>query len=522
MGKNNCRTDFREVAMTFRTLSAIAAIWLTTQWVPTALADAEPKSGTGQEPGAEDPKQNPREFLFEVVTKDGKPVPGAVVIPWGVITNFGTFILDEKRISSAKTDKKGIIRIVFPKNPAGFVVKGDDNTGRLLRDLDQGILSRVALKIEHPDHPIWSEYIPVQARTITLENSVTVQVRAHSIDNARFVRKNLYPVFRSTFFQDFDWTDDNGLLTIRRLDRSGVEAVRWLRVVHVPEDGPVLFSSIVDLKEQSGNPISLRLPLKPGVRVLGRLAENVPRPVKNGHLVGRIVAGEGRDAWNWCATAEIADDGSFVLGSLPADEHLQIVAICDGWVTTSPTKEEVADYVADYGFPDPNYRGPAATCVYSQLYHLNGAQIEPVLPMEPTSGCVVTVIDSAGEPIPDARVAFAPTQFWFNAGSQIVGSGFDYLAKVRAQLASGDRRANLDDFQWNQAYFVRTNRQGMATVANIPPGGRGEPNLARTLRFKISHDKFLAPGDPKDLNRRSAVEILPGESKSITAVMTPK
>ena len=80
------------------------------------------------------------------------------------------------------------------------------------------------------------------------------------------------------------------------------------------------------------------------------------RPVKNGRVVARIVAGHDvQNNWCWEAATEIADDGTFVLQSLPADENLQLIAICDGWVSSNPAEKEITEFEKRWNFgPQPD------------------------------------------------------------------------------------------------------------------------------------------------------------------------
>ena len=106
----------------------------------------------------------------------------------------------------------------------------------------------------------------------------------------------------------------------------------------VSEKGTVWFSDSIDLKQFTSDTIALDLRLKPGTRVVGRLADDVPRPVKNGRVVARIIHGaDSWSNWNWYAKAEIDTDGTFTFDPLPPDENLQMIAICDGWVSCLPT-----------------------------------------------------------------------------------------------------------------------------------------------------------------------------------------
>jgi hypothetical protein len=315
-----------------------------------------------------------------------------------------------------------------------------------------------------------------------------------------------------------DWAEQADVLTIHRVDVDSATASRWLRVVHVPEHGPVLYSELIDLKLRTKNPISLDLALKPGVRVEGRLADSVPRPVENGRLVAAIVTGtDSWTNWVWSATAKIARDGRFVLESMPADENLQLVALCDGWASASPTIQEMAAYGAQNGFSDPNYHGPLQSWVFPRLYRLTGSKIEPVVPMVRTSTCEVTVVDENGQPLADAIVAFSPNQMLYNAGSQLVGAGFDGLTSIRAQLAAG-KHLTEPDFHGGdleKTYMAKTNSRGVAIVTNLPLGGATEVATPTEMTFDVTHDGYANLVGPMNETPKT-VKLMAAQTSHIT------
>ena len=249
-----------------------------------------------------------------------------------------------------------------------------------------------------------------------LSEATTIEVRAHREKNPALLRR-LYPVLSGPVFDTPSWSERDGVLTIRRVDTTGDHLCRWLRIVHVPAPGLPLYSDLIDLRLRAENPIRLDLIMKTGVRVLGHLAEEVPRPVKNGRAVTRILHGPTTwGTWKWEAIAPIQADGSFLLESLPADEHLQLIALCDDWVSPSPTLAEAKTYAKENSFSELEYVGPNSRFVYPRLYQLKRPVIHVTVPMRRTATCEVTVDDGAGKPIPDASVEFWPNQIFFNSG----------------------------------------------------------------------------------------------------------
>jgi len=452
------------------------------------------------------------EYLFHVVTKHGEPVAGAMVRAWAVGAHSGSFLVTDALSPAVKTDADGLARIAFVGN-----ARDPETRGFQVAKKKWGIRS-IALRVDHPEHPIWTGYVEIRGiRRITLSESTTIEVRAHrEHDQGRLTR--LFPVLSGSLMIGADWSARGDVLTIHRIDVDSATASRWLRVVHVPEHGPVLYSELIDLKLRTGNPISLDLALKPGVRVEGRVADSVPRPVTNGRLVAAIVIGtDSWTNWVWSATAKIARDGRFVVESMPADENLQLVALCDGWASASPTVQEMADYSAKHGFSDANFHGPLQTWVFPRLYRLQGPKIEPVVPMVRTSTCEVTVVDENGQPLADASVVFSPNQMLYNAGAQIVGAGVDGLTSIRAQLASG-KHLTEPDFQGGgleKTYMAKTNSRGVAIVTNLPLGGGTEVATPTAMTFDVTHDGYANLAGPMNETPVSA-KLMAAETSRIT------
>lgn len=477
----------------------------------TTAAAADEKAST--QPDAIPLAAAARELTLHVVDTRRKPVAGAKVIPWAVSSGSGSFSINDKQSWSIKTDAQGVARIVLP-------LKGNDPEARSLQEAARAGIRAIALLVDHPDHPLWSAYVDSGwDRRITLLESTTVEVRAHR-QNEQGALRRLFPVLTGSLYSGADWSEHGGVLTIRRVDLDGDEATRWLRIVHVPETGPAWFSDLIDLRRVN-YPFRLDLALKPGVRVEGSLDERVPRPVKNGRIVAEII--DGTDSWShwtWLASAKIDPDGKFVLESLPAEENLQLIALCDGWVSSSPTAAEVSAYTAEHGPKELNlnYRGREAIFVWPRLFRLKGPAITALMPMHRTADCEMTVVDEAHRPLRDATVSFSPNQAFFNSGSTILGTGIDALGLMRSQIATGKHALIFDWRDWRpfaNVYSAKTNERGNAFVRNLPLPGSNEPTAPVATSFSVSHSAYasraseLRPPDTK-------VKLLPGGTAHVT------
>jgi hypothetical protein len=429
--------------------------------------------------------EKPYELTFHVVTTGRKPVAGARIVPWAVGVGSGSFGLRDNLFAPILTDSEGAARVILPTD------RKDPEVERLLRAVKGGLRS-IALRVDHPDHPTWSAYLDIGGdHRVTLSEAATVEIRAHR-RNESGVLQRLVPVVSHMLYSGSDWSEKDGVLTFRRVEMNSAKATRWLRVVHVPEKGPAWFSNLLDLRFKVKE-VRLNLAMEPSVRVEGSLDPHVPRPVKRGRIVAQVI--HGSDVWthwNWAATADIAADGTFVIESLPPDEDLQLIAVCDGWVSNSPTANEVQAYADKHGLSELRYTGPDSTFVYPNLYRLEGSILRPIVSMQRTADCEVTVIDDAGRPLPDATVSFWPNQAFFIGGSQILGTGFDAMKILRSQIGGRKAKPDIDWRQFSKHYAAKTNERGIALIHNLPVPGAGEPARPGSADFSASHETYAS------------------------------
>jgi hypothetical protein len=314
---------------------------------------------------------------------------------------------------------------------------------------------------------------------------------------------------------------------------TSIQPTRWLRIVHLPDEGPAWFSDLIDLVAQKRNPISIDAELKPGVRVEGRLDDSVPRPVKNGHVVGKLADGRIAPENDLCLefAADVAADGTFVFESIPANEPLQLVAVCDGWVSSSPTDDQIVEYcqrwIQGVLFADPRRFGSRFVC--AQMF-LPAEQAEkPTILMQPAAACEVTVQDDQGQPIPGATVSFTATCFFYGPGNSSVGGGVDSVKFIRDALKTGKHQdiyklwvAQLKENRTK--YSATTDASGIALVSTLPAGPTHADPVGRDLTFFVSCNGYQVTANPPLADyppelQPSTVHLKPGQTSRITVRM---
>jgi beta-lactamase regulating signal transducer with metallopeptidase domain/protocatechuate 3,4-dioxygenase beta subunit len=508
----------------WNTMACIAILIFAGSLGLVTLRAADPPKSEGakaadiEKSTAADAPANP-EFLFHVFDSQGNPVVGATVTPWACSSGPGSTGLQPKDIAPVKTDADGLARIVFEMG-------GDKQHRAMMRFLLKEGVKSLAMQVEHPDHPTWSRYIETTGPcTITLVDATTVEVRARRANENALARR-LYPLLAAP---TTDWTEAaDGVMALLRVDLSSDQPTRWLRIVQVPKNGPAWYSDLIDLLQQKGRPIAIETRLKPGVKVAGRLADNVPRPVKGGRVVARIV--DGVDPMNnltFEAAADIAADGTFVLESLPADENLQLIAICDGWVSSNPTEKEITEYEKRWNFGNDLLRSIAYhRC--PRLYRLEGQAIKPVIAMQPTASCEITVLDDNDQPLPGVDVNFWPNQYFSELGSSYAGAGIDRLASIRTELKTGQRQdtilanerlANADEI--SKRYSATTDAHGVAVVQNLDSGNNANDREGKDEMFTAYREGYVAlsnssRNDFPNNQQPSLARLKPGETSHIT------
>ena len=185
-----------------------------------------------------------------------------------------------------------------------------------------------------------------------------------------------------------------------------------------------------------------------------------------------VTSSNRSDDWTWFDVATIAEDGTFAFESLPRGDVVQMISVCDGWVSKTPNEDVYKQVV-------PWLRVPgAASFTLPQPFVLDEKTIDAELEMEPTATCEVTVLDPDGKPLPDAKIAMWPNQAFLGGGSTILGSGISSADSLR--MSEKELRASIEK-QFG-AFHAETNEKGVAVIKNLP----GTPNQG----LAAMHDDF--------------------------------
>ncbi len=403
----------------------------------------------------------------QVLDPDEHPVEGATVKPRGLRTKvqradwWGWRTDRDGDVPQILSNSEGVAEVPYPKY--------------VMEKLETGTLN---LNVTHPDFVQFDADRSVDSNpaTVKLERGFRIAVTAIDADTGQRIKTNVNALVSVPATGKWEQKKSGMLVspTLKKMDCI-------LRVLHFEKGKPTKFSQRIEVKPGERSRVLLKdVKLAIGTRVEGKIDNTVPRPIKNGHVCARVdrdvdSKNRARNSWNWSDKAEINEDGTFVFESLPDDEVLQLIPVCDGWVPDKANKTDVLKY-----FPDEMRQFDLSWGALPQLVKTEGNSVEAVLPMIAARSVEVTVLGPDGKPLADTEIACAPNQYWFNGGSQILGAAF----------SSRDYIVSPEDFAKNwrkqRRYRVVTGENGVAIIKNLP-----NTWIGRSL--SVQHDDYELP-----------------------------
>jgi beta-lactamase regulating signal transducer with metallopeptidase domain len=329
---------------------------------------------------------------------------------------------------------------------------------------------------------------------------------------------------------------------------------RLMRVVTAQENGPFLFSDLIELTEAEAGPDGvLEVVLKPGSRITGRLDDSVPRPISEGYVQLMVVEGPDHalqipkpdlpdnvrdDLWNnrwtWQDSAAVQPDGTFLFESVPSGGLAQIHVVVDGYMSVNPPIEELAATIdAHNAGPESILEGLTDQVASRKMWpHLVPVTAEPVqltVNCRPTASCDFRILDPSGNPVSDASVSFSPNGIFAGGKLFIPGAetfqnaslvhdlfwDVDAFAGLNGQAAKTPRDAiRTKESEWAERSFLRakSDKDGRVQIRNLPGGVREA--------FRVTANGLVLPRSPLfpplDDRRESYVDLVAGETVEAT------
>jgi beta-lactamase regulating signal transducer with metallopeptidase domain len=366
----------------------------------------------------------------------------------------------------------------------------------------------VTVLLKYADYPETRNHVPIVGdRTVRLvmPRGATIRLSGY-LETKDRPSAEIYPLFDN--YKDFsakakESLPNGGMRWIGPI----APGTRYFRLVAFPENGPAWFSEVTTFEAKNGETLDFDLQLRPGLRLEGKFDASVPRPVKHGRICARIYDLPGNNGrLNWTVDAEIAEDGTFLLKSVPHDPQIELTAVCEGFISKS-AKHETS-----------GMKG-----IHIPQSFLLKESMEPItIAMEPSAKCEVLVVDKDNKPLEGVDVRCAATVFFDHGGGRIFALPWDTDA-TRLRPVDTKSKEDLEQAFASQmtalGYRRLTNADGIAVLENL----QGHPETVDVWddHFEIPLGK-VGPKDHEWTGRDLYVELVSGQTSHVTAKVQPK
>lgn len=396
------------------------------------------------------------QMIVKILDPLGNSVAGAKVRPWALGSGGGHGRWDEITYGSPKstmTDVDGRTNIVFPKS---------------IRVFQRQPVNQVSLFVSHPDYCSMNVHVgvptgdPVAAQTVALVEGVRLRIAGVEPGSDQPL-SDCHVMLESTEVADeeFEQQPDGWMQSVPiRKDRQ------WFRVIRTAPGKPVEFSKPQAWDADDPESRNVKVEVRPGVRVMGKISDNVQRPIERGHVVawcGSPVHEEARNhqtrpIW-WIDTVSIDQDGTFEFPSLPAGYMAQFFAFANDSISSQPTNEA---YNTCCKWFAEGMRNRDSFFRYGQILRLSGGKNSITIEMEPAGQVRVKCVDPAGRPVRKVIVSSWPNQYMVGGGSTVFCGRQSTLDRLR--------RNSKPDWTRESPYTVVTDDEGVALIRNLPSG----------------------------------------------------
>jgi hypothetical protein len=387
------------------------------------------------------------------------------------------------------------------------VITNNDGVAAVLypryRDVKEQVRTiAVSLYVDHPDFAFVEDLhidVPLENKSpyeVKLDAGVALEVHP-LIDGKPVDLANVFALWsdgRSWRPETSLQRTSDGVLRIPAI-RPGKNSVL---LVKLDDDRATYFSKITDVELKVGESKRIDLPMHSSLRIEGALSDNVPRPVRRGRIKLETLRPRStvRDGITWFTWVPVLPDGTFVIDGWPADERLQLIALCDGYIATSGKAPDVVERP-----PDPikdSFNRPQVFAAESN------ARIK--VAMIPLVPCAITAVDEDNKAIAGVKVSSWPNVGWWNDGSQI----------YCAPLARGERLLRVREYQ-------------EAIDESVPPPFTGitDEKGFLTLELPTGRERLSVSSEIYELpaflgHRDMRVELTPGKTTEAVLRLQPR
>ncbi len=472
------------------------------------------------------PPTNPRSRIVEVLDEDGQSVVGAEVRLQFMHDEDGGYYVGD--LISQPANEKGIVEIAVPEDAGSVSIT-------VVADGFNAFSERQAA---------------AGSSSIRLKRGRSIHVRA--VDEAGKVLIKAVPLLAGhrvvgrEFVPQEDGTFKSPSVDLKR---------RLMRVVSAQENGPLLFSQLVDVAEEplGANGIH-ELVLKAGSKITGRLDDSVPRPISEGYAELMIVEGPNhqltvpiRDAygeikdadklipWTWEDSVAVQADGTFVFESVPSGGIAQLHVVADGYMSANPSLDILLARIEIPGAtPEESAKALKDQIghfdMWPILFPLDGPNVDAAIPCEPTASCDFRILDPSGNPLLNAAVSFSPNGVFISGKLFLLGS-YDLMSSTLVnalfrdapmssslgpghQISLPENKLRQRMKTWADRSFSgpKSDADGRVKIRNLPGGGRESFNVWAS-GFVLPKSQLFPRDHFPDHDRREAyVNLIAGET----------
>lgn len=392
-------------------------------------------------------KQSLTDLIVELKNDDGEPVEGAAVMVYAMRMEEGG------GHGYWNSEKLGPPTNVISDKYGRAVVKYPARVGSTPRNMTTRLVTFQVSHFDYVQQVVHFDLGPEKAE-VTLKKGCEIKLSAVD-SNGQSVKD--FGVMIAGPYDPAHWVDDPD--TGGRRTGAASDGNWQAMLVKPQDDGVTLFSIVVPLRVRPSQAVRIRnLKLKPGTRVEGKLSNNVPRPIKNGFAITCTAPKPAGDSYSqedpsltWTEWSPINEDGSFVLKSIPPSGKVQIIAVCDDWVSITEPKHQAF--------------------VKGQLFDIDDAVLHPIVEMEETGTLEVSVSLPSGEALTSGRVSSWPNQQYYLGGSTILGRRYNTMRLIENQIRPMGEK---EDINWRERFETQFSDQpienGKVVLKGLPIG----------------------------------------------------
>jgi len=446
-----------------------------------------------------------KEMLVVVQDEAGQPIAGATVLPGSFRVKGPRWVDDNSWRTGlfgppvpAITDRAGQARVRYP---VMGIPEEKELTGTL------------GFSVAHP------EYATVHAEQkvdgpespIRLVRGIHITVSGF-YGNGHEIVTDLIPNLSEEGLRPQDWLKTaTGELTFQKLSPGG----HLLQLMGRLPSGKIVYSDSQPFTAEPGQEYHYALEMKSGIRLEGRLDDQVPRPVTHGRVLISVRPGEfpalhvpedlsalykkygNFDSWH--SYRLIAADGTFVFESVPPGE-VDVIVRGDGFVS------KTFDRMQDRSFNPQTGRSTltgGAHISVPQPFPLAAPVTTITVVTEPSATLEVMAKTKSGQPIVGATIWLNPNMYRMHTG--IFGQVRDASDAPYRTIPS------LPELH----YRATTDVNGRAVIRNIPALG-GTMEVDDALYQVPLQDARNLP------SRYLRVPLAPGETNHFELTLEPR